>query len=65
MPADDGLGLDDVEGLAPVGPETAEEVPERPVSPFQHWSGRLAQQNLDLMAEGCVLEDQRPTGSET
>jgi len=35
MPSDHGLGLDDVEGFAPIGPKAAQDVPERAITPFQ------------------------------
>ena len=42
MPAYHGLGLNDEEEPSPVGPGAEKDVPERPVSPFQSRSGRIA-----------------------
>ena len=58
MPANHGLGLDYVEGSAPVGPEATEDVPEGPISPEKGRSGRIALEDFDLVAQGGVLEDQ-------
>lgn len=62
VPANDRIGLDEVECISPVGPDRAEDVPERPVSPFQRWSGGIALQDFDLVTKGQVLGDQGFTG---
>ena len=52
MPADDRLRLDDVEGVSPARPDRAEQIPDRPVSPSERRSARIALQDFDLMAKG-------------
>lgn len=54
VPADDGVGSDDVEGTTPAWPDAAEDVPERAVSPLEAGSGTVALEDLDLVAEGHV-----------
>jgi len=64
MPADDCLGLDDVKGSSPVGPEAAENVPERTISPAEGWSATIALQNFNLMTERKILGNERLAGFE-
>ena len=64
MPADDCLGLDDVKGSSPVGPEAAKNVPERTISPAEGWSATIALQNFNLMTEREVLSNERLAGLE-
>lgn len=59
MPADYGFRLDDVEGIPPVRPEAAQDVPERSISPSEAWSDRIALKDFDLMTEGQILCDER------
>jgi len=42
VPADDRLGLDDEQGSTPVGPEAAEDIPERSVSPSKRRSATIS-----------------------
>jgi len=58
VPADDCLGLDDVERSAPLGSEPAEEIPEGSVTQLEARAAGIALPNRDLVAEGYVLEDQ-------
>ena len=64
VPADDGLRLDDEEGSTPLRPDAAEDIPEGSISPAKGWSGRIALKDLDLVTEGCILQDQGSARSE-
>jgi hypothetical protein len=56
MPADDGLGLDQHEGLAPFGPEANEGYPQGPVPGAK----RDALLPVPLEDDELVPEDQDP-----
>ena len=64
VPADHSLRLNNVEGLAPVRPETAKQVPERAVAPAQARTAGVSLHDLDLVMEGGVLKDQSLAGLE-
>jgi hypothetical protein len=58
MPSNHSVGLDDVKGHSPIGPQATEDVPEGTVPPSEGWSARIALQDLDLMAQGGIFENQ-------
>ena len=58
MPSNHSVGLDDVEGLSPIGPQAAEEIPEGTIPPSEGWSARIALEDFDLVTQGGVFEDQ-------
>jgi hypothetical protein len=62
LPADDGVGLDDGEGLRPAVPQVGEEDPEQAVGRAQAWTPRGALQDCQLMAQREVLEHQGAVG---
>jgi hypothetical protein len=64
VPANDGLGLDNVQGFVPVGLEPEDEIPEGSVTLSQVSAASIALQHLDLVAEGDVFEKQGLPGSE-
>jgi hypothetical protein len=64
VPANDCLGLDDYEELAPAGPNANEESPDDAVSSPKPWSRRGPVQDGELLAEREVLEDEGGAGAE-
>jgi hypothetical protein len=59
VPSDHGFGLDDDKRVPPALPDTTEENPDHAVAVVQCRAFAPTAQNLELMAEGDVLEDQR------
>jgi len=64
MPPNHSVGLDDVQGFSPIGPQATKEVPECSISPAQGRAGRISLQDLYLMPKGGILEDQGLASSE-
>ena len=58
MPSDHGFGLDDDERLPPALPDAAEENPDQSVTVLQRRTLSTAAKDLELVAQGDVLEDQ-------
>jgi len=56
VPADDGLGLHDVEDVGPAGPEAAEGRPEESVQRVQYWPRRFPLEHSDLLPESEDFE---------
>ena len=57
VPTDDGLGLDDYQGVAPARPEARQNDPENPIGHPKRWLGPSPFQDSYLLAEGedfCV-----------
>jgi len=64
LPADDGLGLDDRDGIRPAAPQLGQQDPEQPVGASQAWTRRRALENGQLLPQREVLEHQGAAGSE-
>ena len=64
VPADDSFRLHDHEEVGPPRPETAQRSPEQPIKGVQRWTGPLALQHGDLLAQGEHLERGVPTSAE-
>ena len=62
MPPDDGLGLDDGDGLRPAAPQAGEQDPEQPVGGAQAWARRGPLEDGQLMTQREVLERQGAAG---
>ena len=62
MPADDGLGLDDGDGIRPAAPKTRQQDPEHPVGGSQVWAPRGALEDGQLVPQREVLEHQGTVG---
>lgn len=56
MPADDGLGFDDLEDIHPAGPEARQGSPEEPVEGVQRRPRSLTLQNCQLLPQGEDFE---------
>ena len=56
MPADDGLGFDDLEDIHPAGPEARQGSPEEPVEGVQWRPRSLALENSQLLPQGEDFE---------
>jgi hypothetical protein len=65
MPSDDGLGLDEEQGLLPVGPEAQQAHPKQPVGGPEFGFGRLPFEHCELMSERQVFEHEPGMGLET
>jgi hypothetical protein len=63
VPLDHGFGLDEDQRISPVSPETAEENPECAVTVLQVGTLVTSAKDLELVAEGDVLENERLTGA--
>ena len=64
MPADDGFRFHDNEEVGPPRPEAAQRSPEEPIEGVQRWTGPLALQHGDLLAQGEHLKCSAPTSAE-
>lgn len=71
MPADDGLGFDDLKDIHPAGPEARQGRPEEPVQGADRGTWSLALQNCQLLPqcedfEGGVtaIREEDPDGGE-
>ena len=64
LPPDDGLGLDDGDGLRPAAPQAGEQDPEQAVGGSQAWTRRGALEDGQLVPQGEVLEHQGALGPE-
>ena len=64
VPADDGFRLHDNEEVGPPRTEAAQRSPEEPIEGVQEWTGTLALQYGDLLAQGEHLERGVPTSAE-
>jgi hypothetical protein len=62
MPPDHGFGLDDHQRLPLALSDTSQENPDHAVAVLQRRSISATAEDLELMAEGDVLEDQRLPG---
>ena len=62
MPADDGLGFDQQDGLRPAVPQAGEQDPEQPVGGSQAWTRGGPVEDGQLMAQREVLEHQGAVG---
>ena len=62
MPPDDRIWLDDGEVAAPVGEEARQNCPESSIGWLQSWPFGISLKNLELMAEGDVLEGELISG---
>ena len=63
MPAEDGVGLDHMEGIAPRGVQPGQEHQDKPVLSVEAWARwRRASEYEDLLAEERVLGDKRRAG---
>ena len=58
MPLEHGLGLDEEQGLSPVGPEAQQAHPKQAVGEPEFWFGWLPLEHGELMSERQVFEDQ-------
>ena len=64
MPSDDGLGLDEEQGLLPVGPEARQAHPKQSVGGPEFGFGRLPIEDCELMSERQVFKRQSGMGLE-
>jgi len=62
VPANDGLGLDDGNGLRPAVPQARKPDPEEAVARSQAWARRGPPEDGQLVAQGEVLEHQGVVG---
>ena len=63
MPAEEGVGLDHLEGIAPRGVQPGQEHQDKPVLSVEAWARwRRASEYEDLLAEERVLGDKRRAG---
>ena len=63
MPAEEGVGLDHMEGIAPRGVQPGQEHQDQPVLSVEAWARwRRASEYEDLLAEERVLGDKRRAG---
>ena len=63
MPAEEGVGLDHMEGIAPRGVQPGQEHQDKPVLSVEAWARwRRASEYEDLLAEERVLGDKRRAG---
>src|SRR5262249_4453975 len=62
VPANDGLGWDDGNGLRPAVPQAREQDPEEAVARSQAWARRGTPEDGQLVAQGEVLEHQGVVG---
>ena len=62
LPANDGGGLDDGDGIRPAAPQAGQQDPEQPVGPPQAWTRRRALEDGQLVPQREVLEDQGAVG---
>ena len=58
MPSDDGLGLDEQDGIRPAAPQAGEQDPEQTVGGSQPWPRRGALEDGQLVAQREVFEHQ-------
>ena len=73
MPADDGLGFDDLKDIHPAGPEARQGSPEEPVQGVQRRTRSLALQNCQLLSKredfegdvAAILEEDPDGGEDT
>ena len=64
MPPDDGLGLDDGDGLRPAAPQAGQQDPEQPVGAPPPWTRRGALEDSQLVPQREVFERQGAAGPE-
>lgn len=64
MPADDGLGLDDDQGVTPAAPPSTKRDPEHPVDRGEPRPGPSVPEDGYLLAEGQDLEREICSGAE-
>ena len=64
MPPDDGLGLDDGDGLRPAAPQAGQQDPEQAVGAPQPWTRRGALEDGQLVPQREVFERQGAAGPE-
>ena len=64
MPSEDGLRLDQEEGLSPVGPEAQQAHPQQSVGGPEFRFGRLPLEDCELMPERQVFKRQSGMGLE-
>jgi hypothetical protein len=64
LPPDDGLGLDDGDGLRPAVPQAGEQDAEQPVRGSQAWTRRGALEDGQLVPQRQIFEHQGASGSE-
>jgi len=62
VPANDGLGLDDGDGLPPAAPQAGQPDPQQPIGGSQAWTRSGALEDGQLVPQGEVLEHQGPLG---
>ena len=58
VPANHGLGLDDHESGAPIGPEPREPHPEQTVASEKVWTSARAKRDSELLPQGEVFGDE-------
>jgi len=64
LPPDDGLGLDDGDGLPPAAPQAGQQDPQHPIGGPQAWTRSGALEDGQLVPQGEVLEHQGPLGGD-
>lgn len=64
MPADDRIGRNDEQGVAPFRPQSAEQNSECPISISKPRTWLLLLEGCELLAQGQVLQGQIISGSE-
>ena len=62
MPSDDRIGLDDGQVAAPTGKDTRQNSPESSIRWLQSWPFGVSLKDLELMAQGDVLEGELISG---
>jgi hypothetical protein len=64
MPSDDGLGLDEEQGLLPVWPEAQQANPKQSVGGTESGFGRLPFEHCELMSERHIFKHEPGLGLE-
>ena len=62
LPADDGGGLDDGDGIGPAAPQAGQQDPEQPVGGSQAWTRRGALEDGQLVPQCEIFEHQGAAG---
>ncbi len=65
MPADDGLGSNDVNDRTPIGPAARKPDPEQPIDLAQARSFGTSVVDSELLAKREILEDETPAARES
>ena len=65
MPADDGLGSNDVNDRTPIGPAARQPDPEQPIGLAQTRSFSVSLVDCQLLAKRQILKDETPAARES